>query len=148
MKASYMEDTLNKVSEFKFSVGVQVRFSETDMFGHLNNTVTFTYFEFARIEYLKSLGLMTNWQQEEVQNILVVADLQCDYLKQVFFDEKLEIYVRTARIGTSSIDLHYLAKNEKDEPVFTGRGTVVQINRHSGKGAAWTEDEKQLLHGK
>lgn len=148
MKASYMEDTLEKMSEFTFSVDVQVRFSETDMFGHLNNTVTFTYFEFARIEYLKSMGIMKSVQLNELDKILVVADLQCDYLKQVFFDEKLKIYVRTARVGTSSIDIQYLAKNEKNEHVFTGRGTVVQINRESGKGEPWTEAEKQLLHGK
>lgn len=148
MKASYVEDTLNKESEFKFSVSVRVRFSETDMFGHLNNTVPFTYFEYARIEYLKSVGLMNDWRLEEADKITVVADLQCDYLKQVFFDEELEIYVRVARIGSSSIDIHYLAKNDKNEPVFTGRGTVVQINRKTGKGEPWTEAEKQLLHGK
>ena len=49
------------LSEFEFSVPVSVRFSETDMYGHLNNTVTFAYFEYARIEYLKHIGLMNDW---------------------------------------------------------------------------------------
>ena len=42
MKASYIEDTQTWASEFTFSVQVPVRFSETDMFGHVNNTVVFT----------------------------------------------------------------------------------------------------------
>ena len=37
--------------------------------------------------------------------MLVVADIQCDYIKQVFFDEKLTIYVKIASIGKSSMDI-------------------------------------------
>ncbi|WP_369678806.1 acyl-CoA thioesterase [Planococcus faecalis] len=37
------------------SAPVQVRFSETDMFGHVNNTVPIAYFEFARIEFMKEM---------------------------------------------------------------------------------------------
>ena len=48
--------------EFSFKVPVKVRFSETDMFGHVNNTVPFTYFEEARMEFLKSIGLMEIWE--------------------------------------------------------------------------------------
>ena len=58
MKASYIEDTQTWASEFTFSVQVPVRFSETDMFGHVNNTVVFTYLEYARIEYLHTIKLM------------------------------------------------------------------------------------------
>ncbi|MEO4052037.1 thioesterase family protein [Solibacillus sp. CAU 1738] len=148
MRATYIEDVQQWVEEFQFSVDVKVRFSETDMYGHLNNTVPFTYFEFARIEYFKSLGLMSEWASTNGDNIPVVADLQCDYLQQVFFDEELQIYVKTAKVGTSSIDIHYVAKNDKGHPVFTGRGTIVQICRQTGKGTPWTEQEKQLLRGK
>ncbi|RUL51127.1 MULTISPECIES: thioesterase family protein [Lysinibacillus] len=149
MKANYIQNPIEWESEFKFYAEVKVRFSETDMFGHLNNTVPFAYFEFARIEFLKHLGFMTDWSTEQqVTKIPVVADLQCDYLKQVFFDETLRIYVKAARIGTTSIDLHYLGKNEKNEPCFTGRGTVVQIDKETGKAIPWDEKEKFILHGK
>ena len=80
--------------------------------------------------------------------IPVAADIQCDYLKQVYFEEKLRVYVKTARVGNSSIDLHYMVKNEKDEIVLTGRGTFVQINKETGKAHPWTEEEKAILNGK
>lgn len=146
MKASYIDDLDTWVKEFTFSTQVRVRFSETDMFGHLNNTVPFTYFEFARIEFLKHVSVAT-WSKQTTDNILVVADLQCDFLKQVFFDELLTISVKSAKVGNSSIDLHYLTSNEKGEPVFVGRGTVVQINKQTGKPVAWTEEERQVLSG-
>jgi acyl-CoA thioester hydrolase len=56
MKVKYIENLESFASDF--FVEVKVRFSETDMYGHLNNTVPFTYFELARIEYLQSTGIM------------------------------------------------------------------------------------------
>lgn len=148
MKAQYVGNPQKWEEDFEFSVEVKVRFSETDMFGHLNNTVSFAYFEYARIEFLKHLGFMFDWTSGEVQKIPVVADLQCDYLKQVYFDETLLIYVKAARIGNTSIDIHYLAKNQKNEPCFIGRGTVVQINKATGKAIPWDEKDLLILHGK
>ena len=143
MKANYIEDPQTWANEFSFSVPVQVRFSETDMFGHVNNTVVFTYLEYARIEYLNTIGLMN-----KEGNIPVVADIQCDYVRQMYFGETITIYVKIAHVGNSSVDIHYLGKNEKDDIVFTARGTIVQINVKTGKGVPFIEEEKQLLLGK
>lgn len=148
MKANYIDNYETWASDFEFSTPVRVRFSETDMYGHLNNTVPFTYFELARIEFFKATQL-NGWSgMEAPKNILVVADLQCDFLQQVFFDELLTVYVKTAKVGSSSMDLHYLVKNEKQIPVFVGRGAIVQIDKKTGKPASWTDEERQLLLGK
>lgn len=147
MKANYIDDPIKWEEDFKFYVEVTVRFSETDMYGHLNNTVPFVYFEYARIEFMKHIGF-TNFSAEAKNTISVVADLQCDFLKQVYFDETLRIYVKAARIGNSSIDIHYLARNSKNEPVFIGRGTIVQIDKSTGKAIPWDEKEKLILQAK
>lgn len=148
MKETYIEDLKQWEEEFSFFTEEVVRFSDVDMYGHLNNVVPFSYFEHARIEYFKSLQVKSNWGSEDEKYIPVAADLQCDYLKQVYYGEKLRIYVKTARIGNSSLDLHYMVKNEKDEIVLTGRGALVQINKETGKPVPWTEEEKTILFGK
>ena len=56
MKVSYIRDLSSWAAGFSFSVPVSVRFSDTDMFGHLNNTVPFVYFEYARVEFMKHIG--------------------------------------------------------------------------------------------
>ncbi|QFF99614.1 acyl-CoA thioesterase [Psychrobacillus glaciei] len=145
MKISYIQDLMSWEKEFTFYSEVSVRFSETDMYGHLNNTVTFAYFEYARIEYLKHIKLMNEWLNPNGEKIPVVADLQCNYMKQVFFDEKLRIYVKANSVGSSSADLHYMAKNEKGEIIFTGRGTIVQIDKKTGKGSKWSEEEIKIF---
>jgi acyl-CoA thioester hydrolase len=144
-KIGYITDMKEWMEEFSFSFPVKVRFSETDMFGHLNNTVPFTYFEQARIEYFKSLGFMQDWVDTKNETIPVVADLQCDYLRQVFFDENMNIMVKAASVGHSSVDIHYLGVREDGTPCFVGRGAVVQISRHTGKAVPWTEEMKDIF---
>ena len=148
MRAKYITDLATWASEFTFSVPVSVRFSETDMFGHLNNTVAFTYFEYARIEFLKHKGLMNHWLDSSSATFTVVADIQCDYVKQVFFDEALAVYVKAMTIGNSSVDIHYMVQNDKGDIVLTGRGTIVQVGRQSGESVPWTAEERLLLSPK
>ncbi|WP_442595327.1 acyl-CoA thioesterase [Neobacillus sp. D3-1R] len=144
-KFSYIDQLQDWEKEFHFFHPVTVRFSETDMFGHLNNTIPFTYFEEARISFFKSVGFMQEWVKPENETIPVVADLQCDYLKQVYFGETLKIFVKANKVGTSSVDLHYMAKRENNEICFVGRGTMVHMSKKTGKGSPWTEEMKQLL---
>lgn len=148
MKETYIEDLQRWEKEFEFYTEETVRFSDVDMYGHLNNVKPFSYFEHARIEYFKWLNIKSNWGSMDEKYVPVVADLQCDYLKQVYYGEKLRIYVKTAHIGNSSINLHYMVKNEKDEIVLTGRGALVQINKETGRPVPWTEEQKSILCGK
>lgn len=146
MKASYVGDYEKWMGDFQFFIEVRVRFSETDMYGHMNNTVSFTYFEQARIDYFRHLGvLMPSAIDENVEGIPIVADLQCDYVQQVFFDDVLRIYTKVAKVGNSSMDLHYLAKNQKGDVCFTGRGTIVQMDPRTGKSVPLSEEEKLRL---
>lgn len=133
------------MEEFSYFNEVTVRFSETDMFGHLNNTVPFIYFEESRIKFFEHLGLMEDWLHSESESIIVVADLQCDFMQQVFFGEKLKIHVKADSLGNSSVDIHYLATREDGTPCFVGRGTIVQVSKKTGKGMPWSEEMKQAF---
>jgi len=146
MKANYIEDFNTWVNGFSFFTEVRVRFSETDMYGHMNNTVSFTYFEQARIDYFRHLGLlMPSATDDKVISIPIVADLQCDYQKQVYFDDILRVYTKVANVGNSSMDIHYLAKNQNNEVCFTGRGTIVQMDPRTGKSVPLSDEEKARL---
>ncbi|UCZ52179.1 acyl-CoA thioesterase [Bacillus shivajii] len=142
---SYIEDFETWQEDFRYRYQISVRFSETDAFGHLNNTNAFVYFEHGRINFFKDTGLVQEWFSKDGETIPVTADLHCDYLKQVYFDEKLDICVKVAHIGNSSVDLHYLIVNEKGEPCMTGRGKIVQVSRETGKPSPWTDSAKGYL---
>lgn len=139
----YIEDFEHWRSSFTFSIPIKVRFSETDLYGHVNNTSVFIYFEEARIEYLQSLGLFTDIGQEE--DGIVVADLQCNYLEQMYFNETINFYVKTNEVGNASFDIHYMAVNEKNKVTITGRGRIVYIDLIKKRAKAIPKDVREIL---
>lgn len=143
-KVSYVENPDQWRNGFSFYIPVKVRFSETDMFGHMNNTAPFVYFEEARIDFMKSIG-MFNDISREADSVPVVADLQCDFHQQIFFDDQLKLYVKVESMGRTSYDIHYLAVNQKDNICLTGRGRIVHIDPKSGKPVEITQEIKEQL---
>lgn len=125
----YIKDIQSWKEGFSFSTKIKVRFSETDMFGHMNNVSAFIYFEQARIEYLQQAGFTLDDQED--LGIPIVADLQCDFHQQIYFNEEITIYVKVNHLGRSSIDLHYMVKNEQNKICLTGRGALVYIDKKS-----------------
>ncbi|WP_027409515.1 acyl-CoA thioesterase [Anoxybacteroides tepidamans] len=144
-KIDYIDHFDEWQRSFRFFHRLKVRFCETDMFGHLNNTVPFIYFEEVRTKFLQEIGFMEKWTNEHSEEIPVVADLKCDFLKQVFFNDELYVYVKVHKIGTSSVDLHYMVKKENREIVLVGRGALVQINKYTGKSVPWNDEMRQKL---
>ncbi|WP_096269607.1 acyl-CoA thioesterase [Paucisalibacillus globulus] len=142
-KISYIEDFTKWREEFSFFIPIRIRFSETDMFGHVNNVSPFIYFEEARIEYLKSVGVFGD--NTNTEGIPIVADLQCDYHRQLFFQDSLRIYVKAAQVGNTSFDIHYMGVNQDDEVCLSGRGRIVYINSATGKPLPLGEDIKEKL---
>ncbi|MDY0405421.1 thioesterase family protein [Virgibacillus sp. 179-BFC.A HS] len=142
-KIPYIDNFDEWKNDFSFSIPIKIRFSETDMFGHVNNVSPFIYFEEGRIAYLQSMGLFN--MEDASEGMPIVADLQCDYLKQMYFGDQLTLYVKTASVGNTSLDIHYMIKDEKDEVSVTGRGRMVYINPASGKPIALPQILKEKL---
>lgn len=144
MKEMYIEDFEKWQQDFDFYVDIDVRFSETDLLGHLNNSVPFVYFEQARIDLMKHSALMKNFLSDQ-ENISVVADQQCDYLGQIYFGETVRVYAKFAKVGSSSLDIHYMGK-VNDDVRLTGRGAIVQISSSTGKAIKWTEEQLHYIN--
>ncbi|GAB4075042.1 thioesterase family protein [Barrientosiimonas marina] len=142
-KVSYIEDLDQWMSEFSFYIPVKVRFSETDMFGHVNNVSAFIYFEEARIEFLKQAGVFPQEHDEKVMPI--VADLQCDYHRQIYFNETIKLYVKLGHVGNTSLDVHYMALNDNYELSLTGRGRMVMIHSDTEKPVPMNDTMKRQL---
>ncbi|WP_152654783.1 thioesterase family protein [Oceanobacillus sp. CFH 90083] len=124
-RISYIENFSAWEKEFSFYVPISIRFSETDMYGHVNNISPFIYFEEARIAYLNSIGFLSKDMRQK--DGIVVADLQCNYLKELYFGDIIRVYVKTASVGTTSFDIHYKVMKE-DEIVLTARGRLVYMD--------------------
>ena len=90
---------------FPFVHREQARFSDLDPMGHVNNAVYLTWIENARIEFLRRVGAFDQPDTSEMTMILARAEV--DFRAPLGFGDRIEIGVRTARLGTKSFDLEY-----------------------------------------
>jgi acyl-CoA thioester hydrolase len=76
-------------------VDLQVRFSDTDMLGHVNNASFASWAEIGRLQFFASLGeFVRGW---------ILASLYVDYRRQVEYTDRARIETWIERLGTSSI---------------------------------------------
>lgn len=95
---------------------VQVRFSDTDMFGHVNNVVFASWAEVARIAFLRGL--------EPSSGDLILARIELDFLRQVRFGDAVAVESRVAGVGRTSVTLDQTVL-ANDEPAARIGSVVV-----------------------
>jgi acyl-CoA thioester hydrolase len=92
--------------DFRHRTRVEVRFRDIDAFGHVNNAVTSTYVEQARVRYLRDVLAV-----EPVRLMpLILAMIKLDYVSPIFFGDTVEVGSRVDWIGNSSISMSHLLR--------------------------------------
>lgn len=136
-------DIVNKLNDFKYKTTIETRFADFDMMGHVNNALYFTFMEIARTKYWKQ-AILWDWEQTGV----VIAQASLDYISPVYLKDKISMYVRTSRIGSTSFDLEYLLVkhlNDKEEICAKGKSVCVAFDYSSKKPTPIPEKEKNKM---
>jgi acyl-CoA thioester hydrolase len=104
-----------------FSTPIELRFSDLDLYGHVNSVVYFSYLETARVRLFKGFF------QELTENHIftLVARAECDYRQPILFGDELIVSVVLTRIGTTSFDLEYRLHDGREKTYATARTTMV-----------------------
>src|SRR6201994_3088515 len=85
------------LADYKFRTTIQVRFSDLDYYGHVNNATYLTYFETARVDYWREV-VKWDWNN----NGIILARSEVNYLKPIMRNDTIACYIRTTRIGNTS----------------------------------------------
>lgn len=109
-------------SEFKFSIPVEIRFSDIDFMGHVNNAVYFTYMELARVRYLQQLGIISPSLQDTP---VILAEASCQFEYAVRFADGLVVKLRTSEMKNSSFIMEYRLETRDGRLAAVGR--TVQV---------------------
>jgi acyl-CoA thioester hydrolase len=111
---------------FKYAALSRVSFSDTDAQGVVYYGRYLPYFDNARLEYHRHLGLQAYWLGEHE---FVMRSLEVTYEAPARFDELLDVHVRTTRIGHSSLTVEGAAYRVDDDRLMcTARLTLVLID--------------------
>ncbi len=105
-----------------FRYDVTVRFSDTDMMGHVNNAAYNVFLEDARIAFFRSL--MTDRGEQFFGRGLIVARVEIDYVKPIFFGNPLEAEVCILAVGRSSFQVGYVLRQQGH---VVARAMTVQV---------------------
>lgn len=135
--------------KFRHASKPEVRFSDLDAFGHVNNAKFLTFFEEARVKYFDDIvSFPVYWSRQG----LILARIECDFRDAIKHGDEITVYTRCSRIGNKSFDLDYLIEKKSKEGVTsiasTGMSVIVAFDYEKNETMAvpgvWLKDIKEF----
>ena len=77
---------------FHHTLPIQLRFNDVDKFGHVNNTVYFSFYDLGKTEYFASVCPGVDWEKIGI-------------VKQIFASDHIAVQTAVSKIGTKSFHL-------------------------------------------
>jgi acyl-CoA thioester hydrolase len=108
---------------FKYSALSRVGFSDTDAQGIVYYGRYLPYFDTARVEYHRHLGMLPT---ETTEYEFVMRASTIEYFVPARFDDLLEIFIRISQIGRTSVTYEYAAY-PLDDDVLMGSSTQTLV---------------------
>ncbi|MDE7110299.1 MAG: acyl-CoA thioesterase [Muribaculaceae bacterium] len=138
-----MQTTEQPAYSFRLHTNVQIRFTDIDMLGHLNNSVYTQFMDLGKVDYFTTInGGPIEWDSIN----LVIANINVNFLKQTTLYEPIEVVTRCEHIGTKSLILHQQIVNKKTGEVKAdGRATMVSIDLKAKTTTPITDDWRRKI---
>jgi len=117
----------NTLKDYVHFLDIPTRWSDNDVYGHINNAVYYLYFDTVVNEYLIQKGLL----DIETSDIIgLVVKTNCDYFAPASFPDIIKAGLRVSHIGNSSVTYEIgLFRNEEEEACAQGQFTHVYVDK-------------------
>ena len=114
-----------QLENFHFSLPIQIRWSDLDPLGHVNNAVYVTYFEIVRGHFMLHACPGWDWQRD----MFLIGNVTVNFLKELKLTPDVTVvHIRTSKIGNKSFVLDYAITSKKGEEVIVhAMGHTTQI---------------------
>lgn len=136
---------LPDIREFRLKTPLQIRFNDIDILGHLNNTVYFSLYDTGKAYYLEAVkGGNINWRKVES----VIANIDCAFIKPIFFGEETYVYTRCVETREKSFRLQQVivaAENGREADIRSIAESVMVVYDPETKKAVDMSDEMREM---
>lgn len=112
--------------EYEFSV--RVRYSETDVMGYVHHSNYARYYETARWELFRKLGIPYKYIEEEGY-MLPVVSMNFKFIKAAVYDELLVIKTNIKCVNSPRITFTYRMYNEQHEIINKAEVNLAFIDK-------------------
>ncbi len=120
-------------------VEIQLRWSDQDALGHVNNAKIVTLVEEARVRWSGR-----HEGSELFEHGLVVASLKLDYLRPVYYSSYVIVRVGVQRIGTTSFVVRHIGYQD-GTPVFDASNVMVALAEDKLSSRPLNQQERSWL---
>jgi acyl-CoA thioester hydrolase len=132
-----------KRAEFRHFSELSTRWEDNDVYGHVNNVVYYSFFDTAVNRYLIHAGAL---DIEKGAVIGLVIETQCRYHAPLSFPDKLDVGIRVARIGTSSVRYEVgIFREDGESASADGHFVHVYVDRATRRPVALPEPLRAAL---
>ena len=120
--------------DFVHKINLKVRFTEVDMLGFVNNVVYLSYFEHARLEYIKEAGLVPPNGLFTDGTLYFVVHNEISYFDFSKYGDELTIYTRISYVKNSSFGYeHIIVNSNTGKLIVEGSGVLVHVDAATKK---------------
>ena len=122
---------------FHCTTPVQLRFSDIDMLGHLNNNAYLQIYDLGKNDYFaKVRPSYVKWSRPP----LMIVNLNCSFLAQTRFHEPVQVLTQVVRMGEKSFTMLQQVVNADTGEVKSECESVMVYFGADGKPARVTDD--------
>ncbi len=120
--------------DYKHFQPITTRWHDNDIYGHVNNVVYYGFFDTAVNNYLIQQGGL-DIQDGDIVGFVVSS--ACDYFASIAYPDLIEVGLRVARFGNSSVQYELAIFREgEQEACAAGRFVHVFVERASNRPTA------------
>ena len=102
---------------------IPTRWADNDVYGHVNNSVYYFYFDTVVNQWLVEAGLLDVGKSDTIG---LVVETQCVFFAPISFPQMVHAGLRIARIGSSSVT-YEIGLFADDETETAARGHFVHV---------------------
>lgn len=128
------------------TVTLPILWGDMDSMGHVNNARYFTWFESARIELFRRVGMETGGAPSEGP---ILARTECEFLVALEWPGEVVASTGISRIGTKSFHMVFeLARTDAPERLAArGEGVIVMLDYRRGETVPISDALRGRLEG-
>ena len=121
------------------------RWSDNDVYGHVNNVMYYSYFDTAVNAFLIRAGVLNPHAGDVIG---LVVETGCQYFAPLSFPELLSVGLGVERLGTSSVRYAVgIFREGEDTPAAQGHFVHVYVDSGTRRPVALPEPLRQVLTG-
>jgi acyl-CoA thioester hydrolase len=132
-----------KPNQFSKMVSMSTRWSDNDIYQHVNNVVYFSFFDTAVNQNLLEQGVLSI---EHSDIVGLVVNNQCQFFAPITFPDQVHVGINVEKIGNSSVTYCLgIFKNDEESLSALGSYTHVYVDRKTQRPVSIPEKTRALF---